>query len=258
MDSLNAERFWEIDSLRGIAIIMMVIFHIIFDLAFFEVYDLDFKTGALFYFNISIPLLFLMLVGISLTLKNNKFRLIVKETPGRIIRSIVQRGFVILIGGILISFSTWFLLSDGIIHFGILHLIGISVIMAIPLLQFRWLNLVLGSSCIILGIIIESIRIDGYYLIWLGFRPSIYYSLDYFPILPWFGIVLFGIFLGNHFYDDYQRSFALKDISQNFLIKKINFLGKHSLIIYFLHQPIIIVTMIIAGIIDYSIIFSAF
>ena len=257
MQSVEIKRFWEIDLLRGIAIIMMVIFHIIFDLAFFEVYDLDFRSGPLFVFNMSIPLLFILLVGISLTLKYNNFMIVQKQQPGEFLRSFVQRGLLILSGGILITTATSIMLNDGVIHFGILHLIGLSIILSIPLLKLKWFNVILGVICVIAGIYIETIRINSPYLLWLGFKPSFYYSLDYFPLLPWFGIVLIGIFLGNYFYSGYKRRYKLMDVEKNILIKKINFMGKHSLIIYFIHQPIIIISMIATGMIEFEMVINS-
>jgi uncharacterized membrane protein len=74
----------------------------------------------------------------------------------------------------------------------------------------------------------------------LGFKPSQFYTVDYFPILPWFGVVLIGIFIGNTLYPFNKRRFKIKDISQLKFVKFFCFLGRKSLIIYFLHQPILL------------------
>ncbi|MCX6818607.1 MAG: heparan-alpha-glucosaminide N-acetyltransferase domain-containing protein, partial [Candidatus Aenigmarchaeota archaeon] len=63
----------------------------------------------------------------------------------------------------------------------------------------------------------------------------------YFPILPWFGVILIGIFFGNKLYPNAKRSFNIIDLSKFRIIKLLSFLGRHSLFIYLLHQPVIII-----------------
>ena len=62
----SSERFWEIDFLRGVAIIMMIIFHILYDINYFDLYDINLNSLYLIVFNYSIGTIFLLLVGISL------------------------------------------------------------------------------------------------------------------------------------------------------------------------------------------------
>ena len=62
------KRFWEVDFLRGIAIIMMIIFHILFDINYFSIYEINMSLGHIRIFNYLIVTIFLLLVGISLTL----------------------------------------------------------------------------------------------------------------------------------------------------------------------------------------------
>jgi uncharacterized membrane protein len=179
-------------------------------------------------------------------------------TTAGIIRSVIKRAMVIFLGGVLITLATWILLTKGVVHFGILHLIGISIVLSIPLIKFKWLNLALGMVLILIGMVAETVRVEGNYLLWLGFKPHFYHSLDYFPLMPWFGVVLIGVFLGNRFYTNYERSFSLHDLHRNTMVKSINVLGKHSLLIYFLHQPIIVLLLIGTGIIEFSKGLSAF
>jgi uncharacterized membrane protein len=68
--------------------------------------------------------------------------------------------------------------------------------------------------------------------------------------LPWFGVVLMGIFFGNLLYSDSARRFQLADISFFSGIKVISFLGKHSLLIYLLHQPLIIAVLYLFGMVN--------
>ena len=65
-------RFWEIDSLRGLAIVMMVIFHLIFDLYFFGIYSFNVHSGFLWWFARITAFIFIFLVGVSLSLSYSR------------------------------------------------------------------------------------------------------------------------------------------------------------------------------------------
>lgn len=138
-------------------------------------------------------------------------------------------------------------LDKAFVIFGILHLIGISIILAYPFLKLRYWNLLIGVLCIFLGAYLKGFTFDFYWLSWLGFRPAQFYSVDYSPLLPWFGVVLIGIFFGNLLYSDQSRRFQLVDLSFFSGIKVFCFLGKHSLLIYLLHQPLIIAVFYLLG-----------
>ena len=64
-------------------------------------------------------------------------------------------------------------------------------------------------------------------------------SFIYFPILPWFGVTLLGVGAGNILYKNGIRQFKFPDISHLLPVKVVSLLGKNSLIIYLLHQPIL-------------------
>ena len=72
--SLNV-RFWEVDSLRGLAIIMMVTYHFIFDLTFFGVFPFDIYSGFWWFFARITALTFIFLMGVSLTLSSTRAQL---------------------------------------------------------------------------------------------------------------------------------------------------------------------------------------
>ena len=234
----NAHRFWEIDVLRGIAIIMMILYHFLFDLNFLKNYQIPLHSLPLLLFLYPIGTLFLLLVGISLTLSYNKAQEVLtqKQTQWKFIR----RGLSIFGAGMLVTLATWIYLPNGFIIFGVLHCIGISIILAYPLLRYRVSNLILGVSFIAIGVFLQTIVIGFPWLLWLGFIPANFYTLDYFPILPWFGVVLIGIYLGNTLYPNRKRRYQIKDLSKNILIRVLCFLGRHALIIYLLHQLILV------------------
>jgi uncharacterized membrane protein len=82
------------------------------------------------------------------------------------------------------------------------------------------------------------------WLLPLGFQPQEFASFDYFPILPSFGVVLLGIALGNWLYSKGKRAFDFSE-GKNAIAKCPAFFGRHSLIIYLLHQPVIIAVLLL-------------
>lgn len=235
----NHHRYWEIDLLRGIAIIVMIIYHIAYDLYFLKIYNFDIHT---IHFKITVytfASLFLLLVGLSLTLSYNRNK--TDLTKNQLIKKFVLRGIKIFFLGLIITFITFLYLAEGFVIFGVLHCIGLSIILSIPFIRFSFLNLFFGAILIILGVFLRFMTFNFNWLLWLGFTPSGFYTVDYFPILPWFGVILIGIAVGNIFYPNYKRTFSLPDLSKLKIVRFLDFLGKNSLIIYFLHQPILII-----------------
>jgi uncharacterized membrane protein len=231
-------RFWEIDFLRGIAIIMMIFFHFLYDLNYLDILNLSLYTGYFLIYVYIIGISFFLLVGISLTLSYSKVKNSLTKSELRL--KYLIRGLKIFFLGLLITLITYVYLDEGFVIFGVLHCIGISIIIAYPFLKFCYFNLLFGLFLIVFGLILKNLTFNFYWFIWLGFRPEIFYTIDYFPLLPWFGIILIGIFFGNMFYSNRIRRFKLIDLSRNFIIKFFVYLGEHSLIIYFIHQPIIL------------------
>ena len=231
-------RFWEIDCFRGFAIIMMIFFHILYDINYFGIYSFELYSGYIVIYTYSIGVFFLLLVGISLTLSYNKA--IKNLTKKELSFKFMIRGFKIFVLGLIITIFTYFLLDSGFIIFGVLHCIGISIVFSYPLLKYRFINLLFGSLLILFGLILSNYTFGFYWLVWLGFSPSQFYTIDYFPILPWFGVVLIGIFFGNTLYPNLKRRFNLKNYNKYKFVRFFSFLGQNSLIIYFLHQPIIL------------------
>ena len=234
---MTFKRFWEIDLLRGLAIIMMIIFHILFDLNYFNIYEINLYSGYLLIFNYSIGLIFLLLVGISLSLSYSRVEK--KLTEKELIIKYLKRGLWIFSLGLIITAFTLFFVGEGFIVFGVLHCIGLSIIFAYPFLKFKELNLILGSVLITTGLILKGLAFDFYWLIWLGLKTPGFYTLDYFPILPWFGVVLIGIFIGKNLYPDYKRIIKIKEFEKLTTIKLLCYLGRKSLVIYFLHQIVL-------------------
>ena len=244
--SLN-ERFWEVDSLRGLAIIMMITYHFIFDLTFFGVFYFNINSGVFWIFARLTAFTFIFLMGVSLTLSSSRTQI---KGERRLFNKYLKRGLKIFSLGFVITIATWIFIPQEFIIFGVLHFIGISIILAYPFLKRKSLNLFLGISIIIMGIYLGNFTFDFSWLVWLGFIPNTLQTVDYFPLFPWFGVVLIGLFFGGILYKNYNRQFKIPDLSKNYFIKIFSFLGRNSLIIYLIHQPLLIIALYLLGIVN--------
>ncbi len=234
----SSSRLWEIDVLRGIAIGMMVIYHLMYDLYYFQVTDIIFTNPFWFYFQRATAGTFLILVGVSLTLSFSAMRRR-GQSERAMYGQLCQRGLRILGWGGVITLATWLFFGRELaVRFGILHLIGLSTILVYPLLTLRWLNLVLWIGLSLVGRALSTMTIPGPWLLWLGIQPTGHIYVDYFPLIPWFGVILLGIFLGNLFYAVGERRYPLPLPSTSFM--GLQWLGQHSLMLYLLHQPLLL------------------
>ncbi len=243
-----APRYWEIDTLRGVAIVMMIIYHLLWDLWYFRVLpDIVLYAGFWKYFQRTIAVMFIGLVGVSLAVTTMRAAGPRGDRPVPF-RPYLLRGLRIFGWGVVVSLVMW-LANVGYVHFGVLHLIGFSIIAAYPFLRLRWINLALWAAFQIAGYLLLDVTVDFPWLLWLGWPPAAYYPNDYFPIIPWFGVVLLGLFLGNSLYTPRGRTFSLPDIGHWLPLPWLQFLGRHSLTIYLLHQIVLFIILVLLGII---------
>lgn len=247
----SARRLWEIDIWRGLAIVSMIIYHFAWDLkAFAEVY-IDLFSPFWFYFQRSIASSFVLLVGISLTVSYNRARRRVDVTEGLYTEGLYwkffRRGLLVFGTGLAMGTVLRFM-GMGRIDFGVLHMIGVSIILAYPFLRFRWLNLLFIAILMPLSYYLKTIETTSLAWVWLGITPPGYAPQDYFPLVHWFAVVLIGVFLGNSLYTGGVRQFSLRDYSAFFPFNLLGFLGKHSLVIYVIHQPILVGILMLTGI----------
>jgi len=220
------QRIWSVDFLRGIAMLMMVWFHFLFDLNYLGFVQISLYSGFWGIFQKATISLFLLLVGIGITISR-------KNRADFEIHIIKRASFLILVA-LAISGVTYLLFPEYWIYFGIIHMIAVSLLLSIPFSGKKITALVSGLAIISIPYIanIESFGIQIFY--WLGFSAA-QQSFDFVPIFPWFGLVLIGIFIGNTFIV-HLKSLDKFSFTKNRLL---NFLGKNSLAIYLLHQPII-------------------
>jgi Predicted membrane protein len=239
MDKIQNKRFFEVDAFRGIAIFLMVFYHFFFDLNFLGIHEFNTHSGILLIIGRTAAILFIFLVGVSLTLSYSRISSTAVSTQDKFLHNL-KRGAGIFAWGLVITFVTAIALERGTIYFGILHLIGVSIVLAYPFLKYRNFSLIAGILFLFAGVIMGSAYADFPWLLWLGIKPYGFYTLDYFPLIPWFGVVLMGVFTGNSLYPGYHRGFRMCDCENNAVVRLLGYLGKKSLLIYLVHQPVIV------------------
>ena len=243
MNVINFEknkRICILDELRGIAIIAMIVYHTLYSMAF--VFSLDFSYNLLLQahkFQPFIPILFITLCGISCSFSKNN----------------LKRGSIVMAIAIAITIATAIFMPSITIIFGILHFLGISLILYSVTKKF------IDKIPVNIGIVLFLILFIVAYNIpkgYIGFKPIIYLELptqlyrfyplfifgfptpdftsgDYYPLIPNIFLLLFGIYIGKLIKEKGVPSFMYKK-----LCPPLDFLGKHSLVIYVVHQPVII------------------
>jgi uncharacterized membrane protein len=228
-----------VDTLRGFAIVEMVFYHFVWDLNYFGLVDFTLVVGPWQWFARSIATLFIFTVGISLTLSYNGAQKKLGHT--RLFGKYFLRGLKIFGLGLIITAATYLFIRRGFVIFGILHLIGVSIVLAYPFLKTnRWITLAAGLMVIVAGLLVDGLRAQSPWLLWLGIKQVGIYMVDYYPVLPWYGITLIGIFAGYSLYPNGERRFNLPRWGDTAATRSLQFLGRHSLIIYLIHQPILI------------------
>lgn len=229
------ERYPEIDIARGIAVVMMVLFHIAFDLSFLGIAGIPVSSLPWRAFAMATAALFLLLVGISLSISAGYAK--TRLSRSDFILKYLKRGAGIFAIGIGISIVTWIILPGAFIVFGILHLIGLSIALSPLYTGYSWQNLLAGLAMILVSPVVAAMRGDGW-LVWLGIHPPAFYSIDYTPVFPWLGVVLIGVGLGAILYPRAARRWDHE--VPTLPSSPLRFLGRHSLAIYLVHQPIIL------------------
>ncbi len=227
------ERRWPVlDGLRGIAIVMMLLSNFIYDLTMFGC-KLDPHTGFLAWFSRATAAAFLLVAGIALTLSYHRLPPGAPRFP-----KYLRRGLRLLALALVVTLATWVAVGKGLVLFGILHLLGVSIILAAPLLPYKYPNLLAGLAVIGIGLWLNRLLAPSPWLLPLGVRYSGFYSVDYTPIFPWFGLLLLGIFLGHLCCPAGSPPPAPPRLLATPGGRLLSYLGRNSLRIYFIHQPL--------------------
>jgi uncharacterized membrane protein len=221
-------RIAEVDALRGAAIVMMVAYHFIFDIWYLDVAGFDMFSLPLVLFQRTIGILFLLLVGVSLTLSESRNR----EGYAHHAR----RGLFLCAVALGITAATWIYPHEGFVTFGIIHLIALATFIAPAFFRLGRQNALIGLILIAAGLLVTDAEVQTPWLFWLGLTAPGYAALDFYPVLPWFGVVLIGVFAGQAVYPDGKSAFKAPRWAAFGMLESA---GRHSLLIYLAHQPII-------------------
>jgi uncharacterized membrane protein len=187
---MQQKRLDGLDTFRGFAIFLMIIYHFIYDLTDFGLIDLQMNSTLwVLIFRYSIITMFLFVVGVSLALVHAK---------GVNYNSLKKRLFFLTLSALLVSLTTYILFPKHWIYFGILHCILVASLITIPLLKYPKLNLIL-VPLIFFGWLSEHLNFHFLYLLLqepLNLPTN--YSLDRIPLFPWLSVILLGALVAHY------------------------------------------------------------
>jgi len=226
-------RYLLIDVVRGLAIIGVVLYHLIWDLRFlqFTTPNLTFDIVWLWLARV-LQVTFFALTGISLVLAHaNGFR-----WP-----AFWKRFLIIAAAALLVTAGTYLLFGEGFVYFGMLHALAVLSVLALPFIRAP-LWLVIGAAAAAIGtpFVYQNDMFNTRALSWIGFWTSPPYTQDLQSIFPGLGYVLAGvavmrIVINLRLTTGLER---IKSSGKSFhgLVRA----GRWSLVIYLVHQPILL------------------
>lgn len=228
-----------LDTVRGLCILSMVAYHGMYDLVDIIGLGAPWYTGLPGYiWQQSICWTFILLSGMCWQLSRHH----------------VKRGLLLVGCGAAITLVTGWVMPSQRILYGVLNLLGLSALLLIPLEKvFRkipaWAGLAgalllfaltrnvsrgsLGFEGLVLCPLPEWLYTTDLFAV-VGFHSPSFWSTDYFPLLPWFFLFCAGYFL----WSGLSKSSRAKELLQTG-VRPLSFLGRHSLVIYLLHQPVL-------------------
>lgn len=217
------KRYFELDLLRGLAVILMILFHFGYDLALFGYASYETTVDVEWVaFRGVILSMFLLGVGMSSYLAYSK------QIDWK---KVGIRSAKLTAVSVIISIGSYFIFPEKWIYFGVIHFIMVSTVVSLAFVKMPNISFLFG-----LGII------GSYLLGYFHLDPLLEFTMEHFHIpkytvdmvsfTPWFGVVLIGIFLMH------KNLFGLR-LKEGKAGTRLAFFGKHSLLIYLLHQPIL-------------------
>ena len=227
------------DSLRGLTLLSMVLYHGAWDLVYlFGVRWNWYRALPGFVWQQSICWTFILLSGFCWPLGRHPLR----------------RGLIVFGAGVLVSAVTLLAMPEQRILFGILTFLGSAMLLMIPLEKLLRrvpaLPGLVGAGLLfaltyrlpdgLLGIGRWAVPLPealhrGYGTAFLGFPPADFFSTDYFPLFPWLFLFTAGYFLCRLLMKPDRQLLTVF----RWGVRPLSFLGRHSLLIYLLHQPLI-------------------
>lgn len=233
------ERVGFIDEVRGIAILLMVVYHTFYDLVVL--------------FGLDLPVFYSAELGVVRDVFAGLF-IFISGTACRFSRNNLKRGVLCFALGMLMTYVTAIVMPSTQILFGILHLLGISMIVAAFLLPYldkinHWVGMILCAVLFLLTMNLSrgyfglpgglgiSFSADGWgqgLLFPFGLLSNGFYSSDYFPLFPWLFVFFAGIWFGKLVVEH-----KLPDFCYRTHLRPLAWVGRHTIWIYLLHQPVV-------------------
>lgn len=232
---LEQERIQAIDLIKGIDIVFMVLFNYSVTLDYFRLIPMPSSYLYQYILPISIASIFIFMSGVTSYISFEKHN-------EKLTRKYFIRGIKLLFFATLITLFTYVFVPQYTIFFGILHFFAFSSFLIPFFIKYNKLNLIAGLSIILSGVYLQQQTFNFSYLSWLGFVPETLSTFDYFPLIPWFGVILLGLYYGRYIIEKTSNIRFKRKISSIF-----TFLGKHSLTVYLVHQPLLILLLIAFG-----------
>jgi uncharacterized membrane protein len=236
-------RLWEVDAARTVGIALMVVYHVGYDIHFLAPQvALDPFDGGWRALQVTCASTFLAVVGVSYWIADQRARL--RGLGGFALwRAHARRGGEVLAAALLVSLATLVALgADDAVRFGILHLIAAAMLIVLPLtVRLGAWNAVLAAVAIAVGQVVKETGTDVTELLVIGFDPGDP-GRDWYPLLPWIGPALVGVAIGTVLYPGGERVRWLSRLARPPRHAGLaGAPGRHSLAIYLVHQPVLIV-----------------
>ena len=233
-------RFESVDALRGLAMVWMTVFHFCFDLNHFGYLTLDFYTDPFWTWQRSLIVsLFLFTAGLGQAIAVHQ---------GQCWPRFWRRWAQVAGGALLVSAGSYWMYPTTFIYFGVLH--GVAVMLIIVRLTAGW-----GGWLWLCGLIAISSKFIAPYALgtgataelfntmalnWLGWVSRNPVTEDYVPLIPWLGVMWWGIAAGQWLLC--RQSFKLAEpfVKSGHILPRLALLGRWSLSYYIFHQPVLI------------------
>lgn len=240
---MSPKRIPEIDMLRTLALALMITYHLIYDLDQWTNATLDVDTPFWFLIGKTAAILFIFLSGFSSGFSKRP----------------VKNGLRVLFFGMIITVVTYVAFPEQYIRFGILHFLGVMMLLY-PLLQKlpNSVLIVLSVFTLAIGFYIKDQVVNTPLLLPLGLMYPGFSTMDFYPLFPYSGVTFLGIFcyryfLANNLKTNSQFTHSKTKTKHETKMETASnsqkkraaapifaWISRHSLSIYLIHQPILL------------------
>lgn len=224
-------RYPEVDLTRLLAMLLMAIYHLSFDLAYFYGWPIPLDTTPWRALQQTTLILFLLVSGISAVLLRQKL----VHSGRSVAQGFAQRGLIILVWALAITLATRITAGDAFIRFGVLHSIAVTTVILPLVLPLQEWNALIGIAIIALGWWMGGWTMGTSLLIPFGIMPPAFATLDYVPLIPWSGVILLGSAIGSLLY---VRGWRSKQWHAPRWMQTLSVPGRYALAFYLMHQPV--------------------